>query len=140
MGFGLGAAAYASYPYVYPYDYGYGYRRYGYRSYGYGYDPYLSGYGGSGYYGTSSYYGGYARTGHARLRILGAPEDAEVYVDGYYAGIVDDYDGVFQHLELDPGPHQIEIRVEGFAPIAFDMQAIDGRTTTYRVRLNPDRR
>ena len=119
FGLGLGVGAYA-YPYGYSSRYGYGYPR----SYGYS----------SGYYR-----GGYVRSGHARLRILDAPRHAEVYVDGYYAGIVDDFDGVFQHLELQPGPHQIEVRAPGFEPIVFDMQAIDGRTITYRARMAPYR-
>ena len=109
FGLGLGVGAYR-------YPYGYGYPR---------------------YYGSSSGYYGYARGSHARLRVLGAPPYAEVYVDGYYAGIVDDFDGTFQHLELVPGPHQIEIRAPGFAPIVFDMQAIDGRTITYRAQMVP---
>ena len=37
------------------------------------------------------------------------PRDAAVYVDGYYAGIVDDFDGVFQRLTLEVGPHRIEL-------------------------------
>ena len=119
FGLGLGVGAYA-------YPYGYGYSRYGY-----GYP---------GYYGYSSRYtGGYVRSGHARLRIVDAPRGAEVYVDGYYAGIVDDFDGVFQHLELQPGAHQIEILAPGFEPVVVDMQAIDGRTITYRAQMVPYR-
>lgn len=119
FGLGLGVGAYAN-PYAYSSRYGYGY---------------------PGYYGYSSgyYSGGYVRGGHARLRILGAPPHAEVYVDGYYAGVVDDFDGRFQHLELEPGPHQIELRAPGFASIVFDMQAIDGRTITYRAQMVPYR-
>lgn len=101
---------------------------------GYGYSPYP--YSSPLYYGSSSgYYGGYARNSHARLRILGAPRGAEVYVDGYYAGLVDDFDGVFQHLEQEPGPHRIEIRAPGFPPDVFDMQAVDGRAVTYRAQM-----
>src|SRR5262249_50111827 len=33
------------------------------------------------------------------------PKEAEVYIDGYYAGIVDDFDGVFQRLHVEPGEH-----------------------------------
>jgi hypothetical protein len=33
----------------------------------------------------------------------GTPRDAEVYVDGYYAGTVDDFDGTFQRLHIDTG-------------------------------------
>ena len=120
FGLGLGVGAYA-------YPYGFGYSRYGYSYPGYyRYSP--------GYYG-----GGYARIGHARLRILGAPRDAAIYVDGYYAGVVDDFDGRLQHLELIPGPHRIDIRAPGFAPIAFDINAIDGRTITYRAQMGPYR-
>lgn len=97
-------------------------------------------YGYPGYYGSSrGYYGGYARSGHARLRILDAPGDAQVIDDGAYVGIVDDFDGRLQHLELAPGVHQIEIRARGFAPIVFDINAIDGRTITYRAQLVPNR-
>ena len=118
--FGRGVGAYG-----YPYNYGY-------------YPNYRYGYGYPGYYGYSSgYYGGGYIDGHARLRILDAPRNAEVYVDGYYAGIVDNFDGVLQHLELTPGPHQIEIRAYGFAPLVFDVNAIGGRTITYRARLIP---
>ena len=35
------------------------------------------------------------------VRIQGAPHNAEVYVDGNYAGVVDDYDGTFQRLDLE---------------------------------------
>ena len=127
-GFGLGTGAYGSL-------YGYGYS-----PYAYGYSPYYGGYS-SGYYGgySSGYYGRYVRGGHARLRIIGTPRHAEVFVDGYYAGIVDDFDGVFQHLELEPGSHQIEIRAPGFEAIGFDVRAEGGRTITYRARMVPYR-
>ena len=43
------------------------------------------------------------------IRLQVTPRDASVYVDGYAAGVVDDYDGVFQRLRLVPGPHEIVI-------------------------------
>ena len=39
---------------------------------------------------------------------------ARVYVDGYYAGIVDDFDGVFQRLNVPPGRHEITLKLEGY--------------------------
>jgi hypothetical protein len=42
------------------------------------------------------------------------PRDAEVYVDGYYAGNVDDYDGSFQRLRVEPGEHEIAIFRDGY--------------------------
>ena len=35
-------------------------------------------------------------------------------MDGYFAGEVDSYDGTFQRLRLRPGPHQIEVYLEGY--------------------------
>ena len=46
-------------------------------------------------------------TGQIRLQVR--PRDAEVYVDGYYAGRVDDFDGYIQSLQIEEGPHTIEI-------------------------------
>ena len=37
------------------------------------------------------------------VRVEVKPKEAEVFVDGYYAGIVDDFDGVFQRLRVTPG-------------------------------------
>jgi hypothetical protein len=54
------------------------------------------------------------------------PRDAEVYVDGYYAGTVDDFDGTFQRLRVSPGEHEIEVYKEGF------------RTFRQKVYLTPD--
>ncbi len=72
---------------------------------------------------------------YGAVRIVDAPRDAQVFVDGYYAGVVDDYDGVFQHLNLEAGPHRIEIQTEGYEPIGFNVQAVPGRTITYRANL-----
>lgn len=66
------------------------------------------------------------------VRITQAPRDAQVFVDGYYVGIVDDFDGVFQHVNLEPGQHRIEVRVAEFEPISFDVYVQPGRTITLR--------
>ena len=66
------------------------------------------------------------------LRITDAPRDAQVFADGYYVGIVDDFDGFFQHLNLEPGPHRIEIHSPGYQPVAFDVVIQPGQTVTLR--------
>jgi PEGA domain-containing protein len=48
------------------------------------------------------------------LRIKVKPKDASVYVDGYYAGRVEDYDGAFQRLHVPPGQHEIIVYLDGF--------------------------
>jgi hypothetical protein len=126
---------YRAYPrrsYVVPY----GYRPYGYRP---GWNmslyfgrPYVGGYYTDRSYGYYSLAPGFA---YGSLRIVDAPHDARVYVDGYYAGVVDEYDGVFQHLNLEPGAHHIEIEFDpGAEPIAFDVRIEPGQTVTFHAR------
>ena len=67
------------------------------------------------------------------LRITGASRLAQVFADGYYVGIVNDFDGVFQHLNLEAGAHRIEIVDPGLPPITFDVIIQPGRTMTFRV-------
>lgn len=73
--------------------------------------------------------------GGIRLRIR--PRDAQVFVDGYYAGLVDDFDGTFQQLRLEPGGHKIEIRMPGFDDLEMDVHVQPGRTITLHEELRP---
>lgn len=70
-----------------------------------------------------------------RLRLEIDQKDASVYVDGYYVGIVDDFDGFFQHLTLSAGPHTIEVRKPGYVPLAVDVDIPIDQTVTYRDRM-----
>jgi hypothetical protein len=89
--------------------------------YGYPWGPYWSGWYGYPYWYGYPFqypwppYGGYYRfdsTGALRLDVT--PKEAEVYVDGYYAGIVDDFDGVFQRLHVPPGERDITFYLDGY--------------------------
>ncbi|HUQ85986.1 MAG TPA: PEGA domain-containing protein [Vicinamibacterales bacterium] len=102
-------------PYYYGYNNGYGY------SYGPGpYSPWQA--------------GGYD-IGGLRLKIR--PRDAQVFVDGYYAGLVDDFDGSFQSLRLEAGGHKIEIHMAGFEDLELDVHVQPGRTLTLAEQLKP---
>jgi hypothetical protein len=98
--------------------------------YGYGYAPYYGGGGYGQYYSESDY-----DTGGLKIKVK--PRDAQVYVDGYFSGIVDDYDGVFQRLKLRSGGHRVEIRAERLQPAIFDVLIVAGETVTYRAELKP---
>ena len=127
---GLTVGFYSSYgaPYRYGY-YGYPYSyAYPYSSYAYPYS-YSSALPPPGYVTAVP---GYAYGG---VRIQGAPEDAQVFVDGYYVGIVDDFDGAFQHLNLQSGPHRIELRPLVDPPVTFDVNVVPGQTITYHAGL-----
>jgi hypothetical protein len=80
-------------------------------------------------YGAPVYYG------DVRLRVK--PREAQVFVDGYYAGIVDDFDGVFQRLTLTVGPHDIEIEGPGLEPQIFHVMVDPARTVDVRSDLYP---
>ncbi len=62
-------------------------------------------------------YRGYRMDAGASLRLEVKPKEAEVYVDGYYAGIVDDFDGTFQRLSVTPGEHEIELFLDGYRTV-----------------------
>jgi len=64
------------------------------------------------------------------------PRRALVYVDGLYAGVVEDFSGYYRHLETSAGWHTIEIVAPDYQPIVFDVAVSPGRTTTYRSSLN----
>ena len=124
------------------YPYGYYWPGYGFGM-GYFYDPYLWGYGPASYY-DPYYYGGYGggggyvqyREGQYRpvgsLRLKVQPRDAQVYVDGYFVGEVDSFDGVFQKLTIEEGAHRVEIRAQGYETAQFEVMVIPGQTVTYK--------
>ena len=60
---------------------------------------------------------------------------AEVYVDGFYAGRVDDFDGARQKLSITRGAHQIELRLAGYETTTFNVTIVVGETTTYKTSL-----
>lgn len=98
-----------------------------------GYDPFAYG----SWYGAPLYGAAVAPSGG--VRITNASRDAEVYVDGYYAGVVDDFDGRFQRLQLEPGSYRIEIRTASADTWTVDVNVQPGRTTTLRADIEPSR-
>ena len=77
-------------------------------------------------------------TGGLRLRV--EPKDAQVFVDGYYAGLVDEFDGHFQHLDLVPGPHHVEVYMPGYERLLLDVIIQPHHTIQYQGRLRPTAR
>lgn len=91
---------------------------------GYYYHPYFGFYFGP-YYGPFyPYPGPYpypARYSAGSIRLKVKPVETEVYLNGYYAGIVDDFDGVFQRLYVPAGGHHIELRLDGYESYRRDV-------------------
>lgn len=125
-------------PYYSPYSpYGPSYSPYypyGYGSVGLGflyYDPYRWHPGAS-----SAYAYGYPRPvstfdiGELRLDV--SPRHAHVYVDGYFAGTVDDFDGAFQAIRLAPGGYRIDLVAPGYETLTFDVRITPAQKIRYR--------
>jgi hypothetical protein len=113
------------YPWGYVYGGGLGIYDSFYGGYYGAYDPWF---GFSPIYAPSSYASN--ESGSIRLKVK--PSNASVYVDGYYVGVVDDFDGTFQRLHLEPGPHRLEIRAVDYQPLALDVWITEDLTITYR--------
>jgi hypothetical protein len=73
-------------------------------------------------------YGGYISV-DSSLRILVQPKNAAVYVDGYFAGLVDEFDGVFQRLHVTPGRHEIVIFLDGYRSLHQQLYLSPNGTT-----------
>ena len=142
--YGGGRYPYYGYGYRYP---GYGYRYYGYYGYPYAYGwpgyPYFSASFGWGYpYGYPYYYGygyggGAAYDASASLRLDVTPKEAEVYVDGYMVGTVDEFDGTFQRLHLPPGAHELTLYRDGFKTVHQSLRLSTGSTFKVSYNMEP---
>jgi hypothetical protein len=108
------------FPYYSPYFWGSYYGTPFWGPYGYWPPPY-------GYYGAYDY--------ASDVRVLATPREAEVYVDGYLVGTVDDFDGWSQRLRLQPGEHEIELYLEGYRSVRQKMLFRPGETYKIRTAL-----
>ena len=75
------------------------------------------------------------------LRLETSPGSAEVYVDGAYVGLVEDFGISGRALDIIVGRHRVELRAAGYATLAFDVNIAANQITRYRgdlQRLNQD--
>jgi hypothetical protein len=114
-GFSIGAG------FGYPYGYAYGY------PYTYGY-PYGYAYG---------YPNSYPYDLSSSLRLQVTPRETEVYIDGYPAGTVDDFDGTFQRLHVGPGNHTVELYLPGHRVFERNVLLQPGNTLSVRHAMEP---
>jgi len=119
--------------YGYPGFYTGFYSPYFWGSYGYGFGlgyGYGSGYGYGQYPYPPYYYGPYYdNTGSARLQVT--PRNAQVYIDGYFVGVVDNFDGNLQRLNVEAGEHELQLYLEGYR--TFTQKVLFPRSGTLRV-------
>ena len=85
-------------------------------------------------------YGGYpialsGPRGDVRLQVT--PKQAEVYVDGFYAGVVDNFDGAFKHLRVTPGGHTISLHLDGYRTVTENIYAAPDTTVKMHYDMQP---
>ena len=149
----VGARSYGAHQFYRPYYYGPYYRSF-YPYYGYPYNSFAFsvGFGGWGYpyYGYGAfgypYYGGYPYAypyyggfydASSSVRLQVTPREAEVYVDGYFAGMVDNFDGTFQRLRIAPGDHEIQLFLPGHRSFSQKVYLQPGGSFTVRHAMEP---
>ena len=72
------------------------------------------------------------------LRLSVTPLAAQVFVDSYYVGTVEDVNAQ-RVLELEAGPHRIEFRASQYQSLTVDVRILPHETITYRGVLEPTR-
>lgn len=74
-------------------------------------------------------------TGAVRMQV--SPRSAEVFVDGYLAGVVDQFDGIFQRLRLPVGGHRLTIYLEGYRTLDRDVYLAPGGDLHIKLAMEP---
>jgi hypothetical protein len=77
----------------------------------------------------------YDNAGSARIEVK--PREAEVYVDGYLVGTVDDFDGWLQRLHMPYGEHEVQIYLPGHRTMTEKVLFRPGSTLRISGALEP---
>jgi hypothetical protein len=111
---------------------------YGWSPWAFGFAPYHGfGYGYGYAYGPYAPYGRYAYGDTAEARVQVTPKQTEVYVDGYLAGVADDFDGTFQRLHVRPGGHTITLYLNGHRSVTERLYFSPGKTQKIKLAMAP---
>jgi len=71
------------------------------------------------------------------VRLQVTPKQAQVYLDGYFVGTVDDFDGTFERLRTRPGEHELVLYLEGYHSIRQQIRLQPGRDLKIRDAMTP---
>jgi hypothetical protein len=108
--------------------------------------PFLP-YGGGGGYSPGYYPGGVYPPGYVEmpgqfaprpapqrggLRVEILPASAQVFVDGSYVGLAEDFGIQGRSYDLPAGQHRVELRAPGYETASFDINTSANETTRYR--------
>ena len=106
-----------------------GYHGYAYHGYHHSYYPYA--------------YGAYGAVGRERAAVPGAldlnvkPKNTQVYLNGKYIGVTDNFDGVPRALWLKEGTYEIIFYLDGYATVVREFTIRSGVVIDVKQRLSP---
>jgi hypothetical protein len=66
-----------------------------------------------------------------------SPASAEVFVDGAYAGTVQDFWTDQPPLRIVPGSHRLELHAPGYQPVTLHVTTTAGQVIPYSGELEP---
>ena len=89
------------------------------------------------YYPFPGPFAGPVRYSASAIRTRITPVDAQVFVNGYYAGVADDFNGVFQRLSVPAGEHTIEFALNGYRPYRQKIYVAAGDTLDLTHQMVP---
>lgn len=70
-----------------------------------------------------------------RLVLYVEPATAQVFADGYYIGVSDDFSPAHGGALVEAGVHRIDISATGYESTAVDLRVTSGRLVSYRATL-----
>lgn len=71
------------------------------------------------------------------LQLQVTPRQTEVFVDGYFAGTVDAFDGRFQRLHVRPGEHELTLYLDGHRRVTQTIQVRPRASFRIRYAMMP---
>ena len=77
-------------------------------------------------------YGVSAGVAYGGLSFDMQPAGAAVFIDGVFVGAAADFGPTAAPLTLRAGLHHVELRADGFQPIAFDITVVPGQVIPYQ--------
>ncbi len=105
------------------------------------------GFGHHGYYRHHYYPRFYADSGHPQHGVasvhLGTldlnvkPKDTQVYLNGNYIGVTDNFDGSPRYLWLKEGTYEVTFYNEGYATVVHEFEIYPGKVIDVKQRLLP---
>jgi len=100
-------------------------------SFPFGYSPLIAGYAGV-FSSTTSDSRREDGSSDGRLLLRVVPKSAQVFVDGFYTGTVDDLDTIGHPLVLEAGSHTLELRADGYETETLAVRITAGEVISYQ--------